>query len=125
MTLFCHTSGLYYKQVHGQMSVIFMQLFWPCQMSVVYEEKISFNVHLHSQMSIKTSKCPFLRTFDCELYVYNTEMQFYGHMSVKHLFITQAPGGLYYKHIRVVIYELSARTNVRNNERKIYLEIFS
>jgi hypothetical protein len=55
-------------------------------MSVVYEENIGFNVHLHGQMSVKTSKCLFLRTFDCELYVYNTEMQFYGHMSVKHLY---------------------------------------
>jgi hypothetical protein len=61
-------------------------------MSVVYEEKISFNVHLHGQMSVKTSKYPFLRTFDRELYVYNIEMQFYGHMSMKQLFITQAPG---------------------------------
>ncbi len=61
-------------------------------MSVVYEEKISFNVHLHCQMSVKTSKYPFLRTFDRELYVYHIEMQFYGHMSLKHLFIAQAPG---------------------------------
>ncbi len=51
-------------------------------MSVVYEEKISFNGHLHGQMSVKTSKCPFLQTFGCKFEVYNTEMQFYGHMSV-------------------------------------------
>ncbi len=51
-------------------------------MSVVYEEKISFNVHLHGQMSVKMSKCPFE--------VYNTEMQIYGQMTVNHLFIIQA-----------------------------------
>jgi hypothetical protein len=60
-------------------------------MSVVYEEKISFNVHLHGQMSVKKSKCLFLLTFDSELYVYNTEMQFYGHMSVKHLYSPTSP----------------------------------
>ena len=52
-------------------------------MSVVYEEKISFNVHLHSQMSVKTSKCPFLRTFDPEFEAYNIEIQIYGQMSIK------------------------------------------
>jgi hypothetical protein len=61
-------------------------------MSVVYEEKISFNVHLHGQMSVKMSKCLFLQTSDREFEVYNTETQFYGHMTVKHLFITQATG---------------------------------
>ncbi len=55
-------------------------------MSAVYEENISFNVHLHGQMSVKTSKC----LFDCKVEVYNTEMQFYGHMSVNDAFITQA-----------------------------------
>jgi hypothetical protein len=59
-------------------------------MSVVYEENISFNVHLHGQMSVKTSKCLFLRTFECKFEVYNTDMQFYGHMSVNDAFITQA-----------------------------------
>ena len=63
-----------------------MQLCWPCQMSVVYEEKISFNVHLHSQMSLKMSKCPFLQTFGCKFEVYNTEMQIYRVMTVKHLY---------------------------------------
>jgi hypothetical protein len=57
-------------------------------MSVVYKEKISFNVNLHSQMSVKTSICPFLRTFGRKFEVYNTEIQFYGHMS--NVFITQA-----------------------------------
>ena len=59
-------------------------------MSVVCEEKISFNVHLHSQMSVKTSKCPFLRTFDPEFEAYNIEIQIYGQMTMKHLFIIQA-----------------------------------
>jgi hypothetical protein len=51
-------------------------------MSTVYEEKISFNVHLHGQMSVKTSKCPFLRTFGSKFEVYNTEMEIYGQMTV-------------------------------------------
>jgi hypothetical protein len=63
-------------------------------MSVVYEEKISFNVHLQGQMSVKMSvkmsKCPFLQTFGLKFEVYNTEMQIYGQMTVKHLFIIQA-----------------------------------
>jgi hypothetical protein len=41
-------------------------------------------------MSIKTSKCPFLQTFGSKFKVYNTEMQFYGHMSVNDAFLTQA-----------------------------------
>ena len=59
-------------------------------MSIVYEEKISFNVHLHGQMSVKMSKCLFLRTFDHEFEVYNIEMQIYRQMTMKHLFVIQA-----------------------------------
>jgi hypothetical protein len=59
-------------------------------MSLVYKERISFNVHLHCQMSVKTSKCLFLQTFDREFEVYKTEMQIYGQMTVNHLFIIQA-----------------------------------
>jgi hypothetical protein len=84
---------------------IFTQLFWPGQMSVVYKEKISFNVLLHGQMSVKMSKCLFLRTFDCEFEVYNRETQFYGHMTVKHLFITQATG-----HIKIFSTQLTFYT---------------
>ncbi len=62
-------------------------------MSVVYEDKISFNVHLHGQMYVKTSKCLFLWTFGRKFEVYNTEMQIYGQMTVKHLFIIQATAG--------------------------------
>jgi hypothetical protein len=72
------------------MSEIFQATFCPCQMSVVYKEKISFNVNLHGQMSVKTSICPFLQTFGRKFEVYNTEIQFYGHMSVNNAFITQA-----------------------------------
>jgi hypothetical protein len=61
-------------------------------MSVVNEEKISFSVHLHGQMSLKTSKCPFLRTFGRKFEVYNTEMQINGKMTVKYLFIIQGTG---------------------------------
>ena len=61
-------------------------------MSVVYNEKISFNVHLHGQMSVKMSKCLFLQTFDHEFEVYNIEMQIYRQMTMKHLFIIQATG---------------------------------
>ncbi len=62
-------------------------------MSVVYKEKISFNVHLHGQnvrKNIQISKCPFLQTFGSKFEVYNTEMQIYGHISVNNAFITQA-----------------------------------
>jgi hypothetical protein len=59
-------------------------------MSIFYEEKKSFNVQLHGQMSVKTSKCPFLQTFGSKFEVFNTEMQIYGHMSVNDAFITQA-----------------------------------
>ena len=62
-------------------------------MSVVYEEEISFNVHLHGQMSVKTSKCLFLWTFGHKFEVYNTEMHIYGKMTVKHFFIIQATAG--------------------------------
>jgi hypothetical protein len=72
------------------MSVIFHATFWPCQMSEVYEDKISFNMHLHCQMLVKTSKCLFLKTFGCKFEVKNTEIQFYGHMSVNDALITQA-----------------------------------
>jgi hypothetical protein len=54
------------------------------------QRKISFNVHLHGQMSVKASKCPFLKTFGSKFEVYNTEMQIYGHMSVNNAFIIQA-----------------------------------
>ncbi len=47
-------------------------------------------MHLHGQMSVKTSKCLFVRTFGCKFEVNNTEMQFYRHMSMNEAFITQA-----------------------------------
>jgi hypothetical protein len=44
-------------------------------------------------MSVKTDILLWVQTFDHELYVYNTEMQFYRHMTVNHLFIIQGTGG--------------------------------
>ncbi len=64
-------------------------------MSVVYEEKIIFNVHFHGQMSIKTSKCQTLRTFGWKFEVYTAEMQIYRQMTVEHLFILQATGVMF------------------------------
>ena len=40
-------------------------------------------------MSVKMDIWLKVQTFDYELYVYNTEMEFYGHMIAKHLFIIQ------------------------------------
>jgi hypothetical protein len=57
-------------------------------------ETVLLNLIVHSQMSILTAKCPYLWTFDHELYVYVTEMQFYEQMTVKHLFIIQGTGYL-------------------------------
>jgi hypothetical protein len=51
-------------------------------------KKISFNEHLHDQMSVKNGQ--ILRTFGRKFEVYNTEMQFYGQLTVKHLYIKQA-----------------------------------
>jgi hypothetical protein len=51
---------------------------------------ISINEHLHGQMSVKTSKRLFLQTLGCKFEGYNTEMQIYGQMTMKHLFIIQA-----------------------------------
>ena len=47
----------------------------------------------HGHMSVATDIWPSLRTFgriSDQTFVYNTEIQFYGHMSVNDAFITQA-----------------------------------
>jgi hypothetical protein len=49
----------------------------------------------HGHMSVATDIWPSLRTFgriSDQTFVYNTEIQFYGYMSVNNAFITQATG---------------------------------
>jgi hypothetical protein len=58
-------------------------------------EKILLNFKIHGQMSVNTNILPLVSTFDRALYVYNIEMQCYGHMTVKHLFIIHNTGLLY------------------------------
>jgi hypothetical protein len=60
------------------------------QMSVFIGGKTTFNLSINYRCNIGNFKD--LRTFDHELYVYNTEMRIYGHMSVKLVFITEATG---------------------------------
>jgi hypothetical protein len=55
-------------------------------------EKLSFYVHLHGQMSIKRDIWQWVWAFGCKFEAYNTKMQFYEHMTVKHLFIIQGTG---------------------------------
>jgi hypothetical protein len=81
--------GLYYKHIHGQMSVHFYATILALKNVCNLWEKISFILHLHGQMSVITHILLWQRTFGRELYIYNTEMQFYGHMTVNHLFIIQ------------------------------------
>ncbi len=52
---------IYYKHVHCQMSVIFQVTSLAVKNVRNLCEKISFNVHLHRQISVKTVKCPFYR----------------------------------------------------------------
>ncbi len=85
-------SGLYHKHIHDQMSVIFQAIILAMKNVHNLWEKISIILYLHSQMSIITDTLPWLQTFGYELYVYKTEMQFYGHMTMNHLFIIQGTG---------------------------------
>jgi hypothetical protein len=51
---------------------------------------LDINLRFITQKCKFTVKCPFLQTFGCKFEVYNTEMQIYGKMTVKHLYIIQA-----------------------------------
>ncbi len=86
---FCVNCGLYYKHVHSQMSIIFQATILAVKNVRKICEKLSFILYLYGQMSRITNTLLWLRTFGRELYAYNPEMQFYGHMTVNHLFIIQ------------------------------------
>jgi hypothetical protein len=52
-------------------------------------ENLSSIFECQGRTSVNKDILPYIRTFDHELYVYNTRMQFHGYMTVKHLFIIQ------------------------------------
>jgi len=96
-----NSSGLYYKHVHGQMSIIFHATILAVKNVRSLWEKISFIFYVHGQMSVKTDIWLCVRTFDCayrhmaiNLRFITQKPTFQGHMPVNNVFITQATGPL-------------------------------
>ncbi len=70
-------------------------------MSVITGEKTTFKCVCKLLEQFRkfyrfTDKCPPVRTLDSELFVYNSEIRFYRHMTLNHLCIIQATGYDYF-----------------------------